>query len=283
MKDGGGGSKGYQGYGQGYEQDYYGKGKGPGDSRYCGPVTEVQWGVTKDGKWDDSTSATSSRASVPQKCPRCAKKICTSIPNCRFKSRGKGCLFCHGHGTKSEIEMDLEAKSSLEEFKTEILGKGLDQIDKQFESLVKGDVDYDDAGASNSGQNPEESPPEDRAEPKNCRHCGNRRCKFIIQPEEGLALGEEPTCGFGDGCKFCHAVDGYCTLARRKSAREKRKQRLHVLMDFWAKRGIPPFIDALLKNAPPPEDDDFPDEAWQMLDKLNKIFATKAKLEEEDD
>ena len=48
--------------------------------------------------------------------------------------------------------MDLEAKSSLEEFKTEILGKGLDQIDKQFESLVKGDVDYDDAGASNSGQ-----------------------------------------------------------------------------------------------------------------------------------
>ena len=48
--------------------------------------------------------------------------------------------------------------------------------------------------------------------------------------------------------------------ARRKSAREKRKQRLHVLMDFWAKRGIPPFIDALLKNAPPPEDDDFPDE-----------------------
>ena len=61
-------------------------------------------------------------------------------------------MFCHGHGNKSEIEMDLEAKSSLEEFKTEILGKGLDQIDKQFESLVKGDVDYDDAGASNSGQ-----------------------------------------------------------------------------------------------------------------------------------
>ena len=29
-------------------------------------VTEVQWGVTKDGKWDDSTSATSSRASVPE-------------------------------------------------------------------------------------------------------------------------------------------------------------------------------------------------------------------------
>ena len=47
--------------------------------------------------------------------------------------------------------------------------------------------------------------------------------------------------------------------ARRKSAREKRKQRLHVLFDYWSKRGIPPFIEALLKNAPPPEDE-LPDE-----------------------
>jgi hypothetical protein len=87
-------------------------------------------------------------------------------------------------------------------------------------------------------------------------------------------MEEGQPCKFGDGCKFCHAVDGVCNLARRKSAREKRKQRLHVLFDYWSKRGIPPFIEALLKNAPPPEDE-LPDEAWQMLDKLNAIFSLK--------
>lgn len=87
------------------------------------------------------------------------------------------------------------------------------------------------------------------------------------------------TCHFGDSCKFCHSQPGEtCNLARRKSAREKRKQRLHPLFDYWSKKGIPAFIEALLKNAPPPEEEE-PDESWKMLDKLNQIFISKQQLE----
>ena len=58
---------------------------------------------------------------------------------------------------------------------------------------------------------------------------------------------------------------------------EKTKKNEHR-----SKRGIPPFIKALIKNAPPPEDE-LPDEAWQMLDKLNNIFTLKSTSENGDD
>ena len=61
----------------------------------------------------------------------------------------------------------------------------------------------------------------------------------------------------------------------------ERRAELHPLMRTWAKQGIPPYILALLRNAPPPEDPAERDEAWQMLAKLEKIFATKDKSNKE--
>ena len=46
-----------------------------------------------------------------------------------------------------------------------------------------------------------------------------------------------------------------------------------MLFDYWSKRGIPPFIEALLKNAPPPEDE-LPDEVPAFIQVILYRYGT---------
>ena len=60
-------------------------------------------------------------------------------------------------------------------------------------------------------------------------------------------------------------------------ARKKRAEKLDILTEYFVVDGIPAFIGALLKNPQelPKNPQEPPDEAWNMLHKLNRVFAVK--------
>ena len=64
----------------------------------------------------------------------------------------------------------------------------------------------------NTGDERSNDSAENDRQKKNCRHCGNRRCKFMEVNDDGV-YGH--ACKFGDACKFCHSIDDkVCTNVR---------------------------------------------------------------------
>jgi|ERR1712216_195514 len=152
-----------------------------------------------------------------------------------FVGRGKGCLFCHGHSDQPSVKLEVladEKRGALDELEGELHTLQLELSEKQLENALE--LETKDPKPPPQQRELPPEPEQSLEESKNCRHCGNRRCRFLEpnvpgqpKPELAVIVPGGFICKFGAGCKFCHAIDGVCHLARRKSAREKRKQRLH--------------------------------------------------------
>ena len=97
-------------------------------------------------------------------------------------------------------------------------------------------------------------------------------CPVVRAQDKGAQRLDLPMDSSPDEALQSESLSSHKPVVR---ARDKRAQRLAVLTDYWADKGIPPFLEALLKSNPPPREGDLKDEAWQMLHKVDRIFAVR--------